>query len=505
MTADASFVTDHLDGLSHEAYMLRALSAFQRGEAAEGHSEVQGASLTGEAPKTVDEAVLTADVLEMAHFHTVPARKQLTRALSLPTRPVGVGSGGSGSGSGASLGGASWRLHHRLALLRRTEAAQELDTSNVSDDLYDGWTISADQYRRNTSTEVLFVSLSHLSDAILAEDTESMDLSVGVTVGDVVVDIARLLRSQLEAEPLQWRILLKEPTDIMVKLEQRLERWAAEAAEDGGSSNGSNNGEVAAAEVTDGSHRTRTARAMLGVLYAQRARLTLLMGGRDFKTAEGGPAMGVLGEGSEGGSGKGSMASGGDGCFFEKLAMQDLDKAEESLKAARRKLPTDSEAVHPLLGEGVLQHIAQLYLQRATCICREIDATIPEGGDSASNDEASIGGGVGLEQQTEQLELERQRQREEEEMKKKAAQKNKQKQKGRKKGTAAKDGDNNGDEEKKEPPTRYARAKVELEKAVLSGRASAETHALLGDLWRREGDGERALVSDKLCLVLLES
>ena len=90
-------------------------------------------------------------------------------------------------------------------------------------------------------------------------------------------------------------------------------------------------------------------------------------------------------------------------------------------------------------------------------------------------------------------------------MKKKAAQKNKQKQKGRKKGTAAKDGDNNGDEEKKEPPTRYARAKVELEKAVLSGRASAETHALLGDLWRREGDGERALVSDKLCLVLLES
>ena len=43
--------------------------------------------------------------------------------------------------------------------------------------------------------------------------------------------------------------------------------------------------------------------------------------------------------------------------------------------------------------------------------------------------EASIGGGVGLEQQTEHLELERQRQREEEEMKKKAAQKNKQKQK----------------------------------------------------------------------------
>ena len=150
------------------------------------------------------------------------------------------------------------------------------------------WTISADQYRRNAATEVLFVSLAHLSDAIVAADTDTLPLRVGVDVGDVLLDVAGHVKEQLESEPLQWHLLLKEPTVIMSKLELKLKKVDDDDDDDdndkgNGDGNGNDDGSGNGGEAREdaGAHVNRTARAMLGVLYGQRARLFLVMGQND--------------------------------------------------------------------------------------------------------------------------------------------------------------------------------------------------------------------------------
>ena len=178
----ASHVIDRIDGLSHAAYMLRALARFRLGRADSARADVRGAHLTGEAPHTLDEAMLATDALQLLNYDTAPAHRQLDRCLGddndHATAPMAVSSLSSsssssssssaaaaaaaalssssmGSAGASSIGDASttttkpplppivgagdcWRVHHRLAMLRRTEAAAELATSNVSDDCYEG-------------------------------------------------------------------------------------------------------------------------------------------------------------------------------------------------------------------------------------------------------------------------------------------------------------------------------------------------------------------------------
>jgi tetratricopeptide (TPR) repeat protein len=167
--------------------------------------------------------------------------------------------------------------------------------------------------------------------------------------------------------------------------------------------------------------------------------------------------------------------------------------------------------VRPLLDDDIQRQIARLHVLRAICIVREIDSRplVPEPESLAEN-----GDGGQQQQQQQQQQPPPPTMMSAEDEQRLAVEAEAAAAKGGKGGKVGKGGkggkggkkkkaaaaaadevDTQGDDTETTPaePTKYEAAKVELEKAVMSGKADAEAHALLGDLCQREGDLDRAL------------